>query len=229
MFHDIAPTYDRLNHLLSLNIDKRWRRFTAEQVMTQDTRTVLDVCSGTGDLALAFAARADELGTTPRIISTDFTRRMCELAKPKFDAASLAIPALVGDTTRLPFGDNRFDLVSVAFGIRNVADLHGGLREMVRVCRPGGQLVVLEFSHPSTPGLRQLYQLYFLRILPAVGRLLTGTRAYTYLPNSVAAFPDTPQCAQLLKEIAGGPVQAHRLSCGIATLYIATVNKPSSL
>ena len=225
MFHDIAPTYDRLNHLLSLNIDRRWRAITAKRLIAPGVGRVLDVCSGTGDLALAFVGRAQELGLKPRIFSSDFTPAMCRLAQKKFEPLANRPVALVADTTRLPFADNAFDLVSVAFGIRNVADLGAGLGDMVRVCRPGGTVAVLEFSHPRVAVVRQLYLFYFLKVLPMLGRLISGTRAYTYLPNSVRAFPDTEEFTLLLKQVAGGQTQAHRLTFGIATLYMATVQK----
>jgi demethylmenaquinone methyltransferase/2-methoxy-6-polyprenyl-1,4-benzoquinol methylase len=229
MFHDIAPTYDRLNHLLSLNVDKRWRRFTAEKVVTPDQTRILDVCSGTGDLALAFAARASELGVQPLILSSDFTPAMCQLAKKKFAGDAGRLRPLAADTTTLPFQDNSFDLVGVAFGIRNVVDLRGALKEMVRVCRGGGQLAILEFSHPCTPVIRQLYRFYFLRVLPMIGRIISGTPAYTYLPNSVVTFPGTVEFTTILKEATAGTVQSHRLSCGIVTLYIANVQKSDAV
>lgn len=225
MFHDIAPTYDRLNHLLSLNVDKRWRRFTAQQVIRPDQSRILDVCSGTGDLALAFATRTAELGSRPLIVCADFTPAMCRLAKDKFGDDLGRLRPVVGDTTNLPFANDTFDLVGVGFGIRNVADLRGGLSEIVRVCRAGGRIAILEFSHPDTPVFRQVYRFYFLRVLPMIGRLLSGTRAYTYLPSSVVGFPDTTEFARLLGDVARGEVQTNRLNCGIATLYVAEVQK----
>lgn len=225
MFHDIAPTYDFLNHLLSANIDRRWRRFTARQLIRPGVRMVLDVCSGTGDLALAFSRRAVETDQAVKIYSADFTARMTSRAKEKFLEAGEQITPLVADTLNLPCADDQFDLVSVAFGIRNVCDLQRGLLEMTRVCRPGGTVAILEFSHPKARLLKSAYHLYFFQILPRIGRALTGTRAYSYLPKSVSKFPDTGEFSQLLAGIAGSPVKAHRLSFGIATLYIATVRK----
>lgn len=225
MFHDIAPTYDRLNHLLSFNIDKRWRARVSKVLIQPEIGRVLDVCSGTGDLALAFAARAQQINTNPVILSADFTPAMCRIAQRKFLTAASAPRPLVADTLRLPFADNSFDLVSAAFGIRNVVDLRAGIREMIRVSRAAGKIAILEFSHPRTPIFRQLYKFYFLRVLPTIGHILSGTRAYTYLPNSVAAFPDTDEFVLLLKKEAGGKVVSHRLTFGIATLYIAEVQK----
>jgi demethylmenaquinone methyltransferase/2-methoxy-6-polyprenyl-1,4-benzoquinol methylase len=225
MFHDIAPTYDRLNHLFSMNIDRAWRTTAARLLIERETRNVLDVCSGTGDLALALSRRACELGGNTVIVGTDFTPAMTELAHRKFqqvDRNTGRTPfAAVADTLNLPFADGTFDLVTVAFGIRNVANLEEGLREMRRVCSPSGAIAVLEFSHPSQPLFRWLYNTYFFKILPRVGRLLTGTRAYSYLPKSVAQFPDTLEFTKILQQVTGAPVAAHRLTFGIATLYIS--------
>lgn len=221
MFHDIAPTYDRLNHLLSCNIDKRWRARVAQLVVSAETKRILDVCAGTGDLAIAFANRAASVGTKPRIIAADFTPAMMRIGASKFQQEKQPIVPLVADTLHLPFPDNSFDLVSVAFGIRNVSDYRAGLQEMARVCRPGGTIAVLEFSRPETHVLRHLYTFYFFKILPWIGRTITGTRAYTYLPNSVAAFPDRAEFAATLRNIATGAVVCQPLTFGIATLYIA--------
>jgi demethylmenaquinone methyltransferase/2-methoxy-6-polyprenyl-1,4-benzoquinol methylase len=222
MFHEIAPTYDRLNHLLSLNIDKRWRAITAKLVIGASTHRVLDVCAGTGDLALAFAERAELAGCEPSIVAADFTPAMIRIGAQKFSSAKHSILPLVGDTLHLPFPDATFDVVSVAFGIRNVSNYEAGLREMVRVCRTRGTIAVLEFSRPAVPVLRQFYSFYFFRVLPWVGRTISGTRAYTYLPNSVAAFPEKEQFADTLRAIAGGEVVRRSLSFGIATLYLAS-------
>lgn len=229
MFHDISPTYDRLNHLLSLNTDKRWRRFVARRLVDAGTRDILDVCSGTGDLALAFGAQAGKLGFSPTVVASDFTPAMMRIGRRKFDAvaaAGAAAPhASVGDTVRLPFAASRFDVVGVAFGIRNVADHRAGIAEMSRVCRDGGRIAVLEFSQPRNAVLRGAYNLYFFRVLPWVGRMVSGSRAYTYLPKSVAKFPDGNEFAAMLGAIAGGEVERHPLTFGIATLYIARVRK----
>ena len=229
MFHDISRTYDFLNHLLSLNTDRRWRRFVARRVVTPDVREVLDVCSGTGDLALAIAEQAVRVGAAPRIVGSDFTPSMMAIARDKFGrtAARSAVTPLpsVGDTMRLPFPDARFDLVTVAFGIRNVSETAAGLAEMARVCRTGGRVAVLEFSQPRNALMRRAYNLYFFTVLPWVGRLISGSRAYTYLPKSVARFPDGDGFARMLGAAAGGPVETHPLTFGIATLYVATVRR----
>lgn len=230
MFSDIAPTYDFLNHLLSGGVDVWWRRVAAARLLTRDTDRVLDICSGTGDLTLALAARARQIGTTPLLMASDFTPAMTRLAAPKFArafsrSASHHLLNSVGDALHLPVATSSFDLVTVAFGIRNVADLEKGLREMTRVARPGGTVAVLEFSHPRTPLFRWIYDFYFHQVLPRIGRALTGTRAYMYLPKSVASFPDTMEFASLLSRVTGTSAEARRLTFGIATLYTATVKK----
>lgn len=227
MFDEISPTYDLLNHAFSMNIDKRWRTFTAKQLISSNVNHVLDCCAGTGDLALAMAAQAKKMNVKPVIIAGDFTPSMMRIAKGKFAVGNnnaVPVPS-VADTLNLPFQDSTFDVVTVAFGIRNVADLSRGLGEMVRVCRPGGRVAVLEFSQPRIPLLRAGFDFYFKTILPAIGSAVTGTRAYMYLSKSVAKFPDTAEFSELLGSISRGPVESHRLCFGIATLYIATVRK----
>jgi demethylmenaquinone methyltransferase / 2-methoxy-6-polyprenyl-1,4-benzoquinol methylase len=225
MFHDIAPHYDFLNRLLSLRIDRGWRRFTARTALRASDKHVLDLCSGTGDLALAFAHQAQALGARPCIVSADFTAAMTRLAQRKFAAqkasADMPLVPLIGDALNVPFGDGAFDAVSVGFGIRNVADLSRGLYEMFRVCRSGGRVAILEFSHPSAPVLRRMYFWYFFRVLPRIGQLISRTPAYSYLSETVSAFPDTEEFVAILRQFGHGPVTAHRLTFGIATLYVA--------
>lgn len=224
MFHAISPSYDFLNHLLSMNTDKRWRRFTARRVVNADMRDILDVCSGTGDLALALGRQAGVLGASPRIAAADFTPSMMERGGQKFAGSTAPGPRplpLVGDTLRLPFSSASFDLVTVAFGIRNVADYRAGLREMARVCRPGGTIAVLEFSKPRSRAFGAIYNFYFFRVLPWIGYAITGTRAYRYLPKSVAAFPESDEFRREMTAAAGGATEAILLTFGIATLYTA--------
>jgi demethylmenaquinone methyltransferase/2-methoxy-6-polyprenyl-1,4-benzoquinol methylase len=223
MFHDISPSYDALNRALSLGIDQAWRRFTARKVVTDGVRDILDVCSGTGDLAAEFQKLAATRGQSVRVIGSDFTpsmmRRGFEKLGRSFPGACGAA-ALVGDTLHLPFPSASFDAVTVAFGIRNVQDTRAGLREMARVCRPGGTVAVLEFSHPRLPVVRQAYELYFHQILPRIGAWTTGTAAYRYLPTSVSGFPDTPEFSAMMSEEVGDTTIATRLTLGIATLYL---------
>jgi demethylmenaquinone methyltransferase/2-methoxy-6-polyprenyl-1,4-benzoquinol methylase len=235
MFNDISGTYDLLNHALSLNIDKRWRTFLARQVVQPATSRILDVCGGTGDLALALREEAQRQGANPVVICSDFTEGMMRIGQTKFQAlkplrasAALAPPLpLIADTTRLPFADSQFDGVTVAFGIRNVANPQLGLQEMARVCRPGGVVAVLEFSETRHPVINSGFRLYFRRVLPLIGRIVTGTRAYSYLSKSVEKFPEGEAFAAMLTHATGSPTQMHRLSLGIATLYLSwKIQKP---
>ncbi len=225
MFTAISPTYDFLNHALSFNIDKRWRRTVARRTIASNVHSILDVCGGTGDLSLALAAEANVQNLNPHIICSDFTPAMTELAHRKFACAASkqaqATAALVADTTSLPFEDDSFDLVTVAFGIRNVVDPMAGLREMVRVCRPGGQVAVLEFSKTRNPLIDKAFGVYFSHILPGIGRAVTGSRAYSYLSKSVASFPEGQEFCAMLTSATGTEVSVQKLSFGIATLYLS--------
>jgi demethylmenaquinone methyltransferase/2-methoxy-6-polyprenyl-1,4-benzoquinol methylase len=238
MFDAISPRYDLLNHLLSLNTDRRWRRKLARKVVSGvPVRRALDVCAGTGDLTFALADEIARNGGEAQICATDFVPGMIRIARRKSSersggkkahTASVArttILPIIADTLHLPFRDGMFDVVSVAFGIRNVADTAAGLREMTRVCRGGGRVAVLEFSYPRNPIVRAVYRLYFHSLLPLVGRLVSGTNAYRYLPGSVDRFPEVWDFRALLAEVAGGPVTVVSLSMGIATLYVADVTK----
>ena len=181
MFSGIARRYDLLNHLLSGNVDKRWRRRTAralESCLVEGAR-VLDVACGTGDLSLVL----DEAGEAS-VIGLDFCRPMLEIARHKADEISRPVPFVEGDALRLPFEDETFDAVTIAFGLRNLAGVADGLRELRRVLKQGGRLAVLEFSSPVVPGFRALVRFYFTRVLPRIGGLVSGSRgAYEYLPD----------------------------------------------
>jgi demethylmenaquinone methyltransferase / 2-methoxy-6-polyprenyl-1,4-benzoquinol methylase len=217
MFAGIAVRYDLLNHLLSGNTDQRWRQLVAERLrpaLGAGTRT-LDVACGTGDLALTLAAT----GAT-RVVGLDFCRPMLELAARKAQAQGRALPFIEGDALRLPFADGEFDVVTIAFGLRNLASVEGGLREFFRVLRLNGTLAVLEFSRPVVPGFRALFQFYFKRVLPRIGGLVSGSRgAYEYLPDSVARFPDQVRLAELMREIGFAQVAYQNLTGGIAALH----------
>jgi demethylmenaquinone methyltransferase/2-methoxy-6-polyprenyl-1,4-benzoquinol methylase len=215
MFADIAHSYDRLNHLLSLNVDRYWRWRTTRLVPPDLSGPHLDVCTGTGDLALAYHRAS---GGKLEVVATDFCAPMLVRGHAK---AAGKIPFLVADTMRLPFPDATFRAVSVAFGLRNVSDTLAGLREMARVCAPGGTVAVLEFSTPGLWPLRPLYLWYFRNILPVIGRWVSRSSdfAYSYLPASVAAFPEREALAAIFAE-AGIPGATWRsLTFGIATLY----------
>lgn len=230
MFDRISPTYDLLNHLLSFNVDRYWRRVTADVVMAHKPERVLDVCCGTGDLALALRRAAMRKGLNLKCIATDFAPAMVRRAAQKFAAtdqsAAGSLKAAIADTLQLPFRDNTFDAVTVAFGIRNVADLDAGLRELARVVRPGGTVAILEFSQPRSRVFAPLYRFYSFRVMPWVGKLISGTRAYAYLPASVDAFPCGEEFLKRLHAACHGSVCLRELTFGIATLYCGIVAKP---
>jgi demethylmenaquinone methyltransferase/2-methoxy-6-polyprenyl-1,4-benzoquinol methylase len=222
MFSAIAPRYDFLNHLLSLNIDRWWRRRTVQLVPPDlnDPAPILDVCTGTGDLALEFdrAAKGQR-----EIVGTDFCLPMLLPAVRKSARAKAEgrISFLEADTQQLPFEDDQFQIVSVAFGLRNVTDMNRGLAEMVRVAKPGGRVAILEFSRP-TGFIGFMYKFYFRRILPTVGQWFSSSpdKAYEYLPASVLSFPDGEALAVVMREHGLEDVRYHAFTFGIATLYI---------
>jgi demethylmenaquinone methyltransferase/2-methoxy-6-polyprenyl-1,4-benzoquinol methylase len=220
MFSGIARRYDLLNHLLSGNVDKRWRRKTAralESSLVEGAR-VLDVACGTGDLSLVLA----EAGAV-RVIGLDFCRPMLEIARRKAEADSRPVPFIEGDALRLPFADGTFDAVTIAFGLRNLAGVADGLRELRRVLKEGGRLAVLEFSSPVVPGFRALFRFYFTRVLPSIGGLVSGSRgAYEYLPDSVSRFPDQKRLAELMRAEGFEAVEYSNLTGGIAALHTGT-------
>jgi demethylmenaquinone methyltransferase/2-methoxy-6-polyprenyl-1,4-benzoquinol methylase len=219
MFDRIAPTYDALNRLLSARSDVRWRRRAVERLRLTGRERVLDACTGTGDVALALV----EAGAA-RVDATDFSPEMVRRGREKAAAHGDRVAFQVADTTRLPFPDATFDGATVAFGVRNLEDLDGGLRELARVLRPGGRLVVLEFSVPRNPVVRTLYLTYFMVVLPLIGNLASGgaDTAYTYLPRSVLAFPDPGALAERMRRAGFASVEVEPLSLGIATLHVAT-------
>ncbi len=220
MFAGIAARYDLLNHLLSGNVDRRWRRLVAEKLrpaLDADS-TVLDVACGTGDLSLVIAEACGA-----RVVGVDFCRPMLDIAARKSAGVSRTIPFVEGDALRLPFADEKFDAATIAFGLRNLADVAGGLGELRRILKPGGRLVVLEFSRPVVPGFRALFQFYFSRVLPRVGGLVSGSRgAYEYLPDSVSKFPDQARLASLMSEVGFENVDYRNLTGGIAALHSGT-------
>jgi len=218
MFGAIAPRYDLLNHLLSLNIDKRWRRRAIDLLRADlhpDGR-YLDACAGTLDLALELAGRS---WFTGKVFASDFTFEMLERGRHKIEGQPVVTAC--ADALRLPFPDATFDGATVGFGVRNLADLDAGLHELARVLRPGGRLVILEFSTPWWTPFRQLYLFYFLRVLPLIGRLVSRhSRAYTYLPASVLEFPEPPELARRMADAGFDEVNWHPLTGGIATIHV---------
>ena len=225
MFGQIAGRYDLMNHLLSGGVDCYWRWRTVREVPPDGDSPILDVCTGTGDLAFAYAKLVQE---KTAVLGTDFTHEMLVLAEQKAERrqtpgdAVRPVTFLEADTQQLPFADNTFQIVSVAFGLRNVTDTARGLREMVRVLKPGGRVAVLEFSTPKIPLIGSLYSAYFRHVLPRIGQLFTGSReeAYSYLPESVAEFPEGESLTALMQECGFAESRFKRLTGGIATLYI---------
>ena len=217
MFAGIAGRYDLLNHLLSGNVDKRWRRLVAQtlQPSLKEGARVLDVACGTGDLSLVLA----EAGRAS-VVGLDFCRPMLEVARRKADDGERAVPFIEGDALRLPFADETFDVATIAFGLRNLAGVLDGLKELRRILRPGGRVAVLEFSSPVVPGFRALFRFYFTRVLPRIGGLVSGSRgAYEYLPDSVSRFPDQKRLAELMREAGFEGVAYRNLTGGIAALH----------
>ena len=215
MFSGIAKRYDLLNHLLSGNVDKRWRRIVATRVRDKlsGSARVLDVACGTGDLALTLFEN-----TGARVVGTDFCRPMLQIAAEK---TAHRIPLIEGDALDLPFRDGSFEAATIAFGLRNLASVEGGLAELRRVLKPGGWVAVLEFSRPANAMLRPVFSLYFTKVLPLMGGLISGSRyAYSYLPASVQKFPDQEQLSLLMEQAGFDRVQFENLTGGIAALHM---------
>ena len=219
MFAQIAGKYDLMNHLLSANIDRRWRRATVRQVAPAGKEPILDLCTGTGDLAFEYWRATD--GQVP-IVGADFCREMLQIARKKqIRSGAREITFVEASAMSLPFDDNYFQVVSIAFGLRNIEDTGRGLREIVRVCRPGGRVAVLEFSKPATQPLRGIYNFYFQNVLPRVGQWMArnDNAAYEYLPSSVGEFPSGPLLAERLQAAGLHHVDFIPMTFGIATLY----------
>ncbi len=229
MFGHIAPSYDLLNHLLSLNIDKFWRWRTTKLAPPAGAAPILDLCTGTGDLALAYDRASG--GRAP-IVGADFCLEMLLPAIKKTAKRNAAerIRFVEADAQRLPFPDNCFQITTVAFGLRNVTDTDRGLAEMVRVTQQGGQVAILEFSRPRNWLFGRLYQFYFRRVLPMIGQLLSRSKddAYHYLPASVMEFPDGEALAERLRGHGLSKVRWHPFTFGIATLYVGIKPAPSN-
>lgn len=219
MFAAIARHYDRLNTILSFGLHHHWRRYAVMQTTLQPGARVLDLCSGTADLALAWARRLDKNG---QVIATDFCIPMLTLGVHKAHQRRTPLDFALADAQHLPFPDAAFDCVSVAFGLRNVECLRTALREMYRVLRPGGMALVLEFGQPHGALCGPLYRFYAKQVMPRVGGWLSGDRnAYTYLPTTAAAFPAGEKFARIMTAQAFREVHAKALLGGIVYLYMA--------
>lgn len=220
MFDGIAGHYDFLNHFLSMGIDKGWRKKAIREVAAIQPRTILDVATGTGDLAIAAVKSIEGVQVT----GVDISEGMLEVGRKKIRDLSLteSIGLQSGDSEALPFADATFDSVMCAYGVRNFEHLEAGLRDMQRVLRPGGKLVILEFSHPRKFPFKQLYRFYFRYILPLLGKIVSRhSRAYTYLPESVNAFPEGATFCNILARCGYREAKARPLTMGITTLYTA--------
>ena len=221
MFATIAARYDLLNHLLSVNIDKRWRRLVAKTLfatLSNSGARILDVACGTGDLSL----KLFESGQA-RIVGLDFCRPMLDLAASKAARSGSIIAFVEGDALDLPFADRSFEAVTIAFGLRNLTSVEAGFKELLRVLRPGGRVAVLEFSKPKAPVLRSLFGMYFTKLLPLFGGWISGSKsAYEYLPDSVSRFPDQDELVAMMKEAGFEAVSYQNLTGGIAALHLAT-------
>jgi demethylmenaquinone methyltransferase / 2-methoxy-6-polyprenyl-1,4-benzoquinol methylase len=222
MFDNIAPYYDFLNRFLSLGIDTLWRKKAIDQLATLQPRTVLDVATGTADVAIEMSKR---LKSVEKIVGFDLSKEMLEIGKTKIAARNLGslIELKQGDSENLPFADASFDAITVAFGVRNFENLEKGIAEMQRVLKPGGKLVVLEFSRPTIFPFKQLFNSYFKYVLPQIGRLTSkDPRAYSYLYESVQAFPDGNNFLSILSKNGFNSNEWKPLSLGICSIYCGT-------
>ena len=218
IFNDIAPRYDLLNHLLSMNIDKGWRKKAMKYIGEQEKECLLDAACGTGDFSIA-AYRAG----VKQVTGIDISANMVEVGRKKVSEMGLeqVISLQHGDSEQMEFPDHSFDVVTVAFGVRNFEHLELGLREMQRVLRPGGKVIILEFSMPEHFPMKQLYRFYFRHILPSIGGWISGNKgAYTYLPESVMKFPQGRHFLDILEKCGFEKSIQRKLSFGIASLYV---------
>ncbi|HKI55651.1 MAG TPA: bifunctional demethylmenaquinone methyltransferase/2-methoxy-6-polyprenyl-1,4-benzoquinol methylase UbiE [Trueperaceae bacterium] len=217
MFSTIAPRYDVLNRLLSFGVDRRWRVQAARAALAGGAARVLDVATGTGDLAFTLAG----IAPAAEVTGVDFAEPMLQRARAKARAHRGRVRFQVGDGTALGFPDGSFDAVTIGYGLRNFGDIDAGLREFLRVLAPGGRLVVLEFPPPPTGAFGSFYRFYFRRVLPAVGGLVSGrAAAYRYLPASVIAFPPPDALAERMREIGFGDVRYCLQTFGISAIHV---------
>lgn len=221
IFNRIAPTYDRLNHMLSLGIDRRWRRKAIDALKPFAPQTILDIATGTGDFAILAARSLDP----DRIIGVDISEGMMDVGREKVKQAGLdnVIFFMKDDCTALTFHADTFDAVTVAYGARNFENLKAGLHEMWRVLQPGGHLMLVELTTPPRFPMKQLFAFYAHTVMPFIGRLVShDDSAYTYLPHSMEAFPQAERLVPMLKRCGFSDVQFKRFTFGLSTMYLAT-------
>lgn len=217
MFDNISPKYDLLNRVLSMGIDIQWRKDVIQMIQAAQPKTILDIATGTGDLAIMMGKK-----TTAQITGLDLSAGMLDVGRKKVEQEGLSarIEMIQGDSESLPFDDNSFDCVTVSFGVRNFEHLEQGLAEIYRILKPGGTFVILEFSYPTTFPMKQLYTFYSKNILPAIGKLVSKDQsAYTYLPDSVRAFPHGEEMKNILKNVKFTQPIDKKLTFGIASIY----------
>ena len=221
MFDNIAPTYDKLNHRLSWDIDKGWRKKAIKALAPYQPQSLLDIATGTGD----FAILAAQMLQPKRLIGADISEGMMDIGREKVKALGLenVVTFEKEDCTHLTYNNDTFDAVTAAFGIRNFADLDAGLREMCRVLRPGGHLSIVELTTPVKFPMRQLFHIYSHTVLPVYGRLISkDTSAYSYLTKTIEAFPQGERMVEILKKAGFREASFKRLTFGICTMYFAT-------
>lgn len=220
MFDDIATDYDALNHIMSLNVDRSWRRRALKEIIIPDrSQKIMDLACGTGDFSIAIAGAMSQ---DSHVTGVDISEGMLAVMKRKVEDAGLTdrIDITVGSGEELPFPENTFDAVTIAFGIRNFEDREQGLREILRVLKPDGRIIILELSEPSNPVIRWVYNLYFTRIMPVIGRKVSGnSAAYHYLPASVISFPKKQEWMQTMTNCGFGEVRHKAFSLGICRMY----------
>lgn len=217
VFDSVASRYDVMNDLMSMGLHRAWKAFTVTVADVQPGHQVLDIAGGTGDLAMAFARKA---GPTGRVVHTDINETMLRTGRDRLVDAGVVLPTFVCDAEKLPFADASFDRVSVAFGLRNMTHKDQALREMCRVLRPGGKLLVLEFSRVAKP-LEKAYDWYSFKVLPRLGQLVAGDAdSYRYLAESIRMHPDQAALKTLMQETGFGHVDYHNLTGGVVALHV---------
>ncbi len=217
VFDSVAPRYDLMNDVLSGGLHRVWKAYTVAVAAVQPGDRVLDVAGGTGDLARAFAAR---VGTSGRVVLTDINEAMLRVGRDRLLDEGRVLPTAACDAERLPFADAAFDVATVAFGLRNMTHKNAALLEMARVLRPGGRLLVLEFSKPAEP-LRKAYDWYSFRLMPMLGKLIAGDAdSYRYLAESIRMHPDQATLKAMMRDVGFGHVDVHNLAAGIVALHV---------